>query len=76
MSVSMRSTKTQMYTEIERLRMENDRLRAQTRQSVAAPTPPRTRTRAELSAFCAAYCRKHGVNSVPGHVVKGWMTSQ
>lgn len=47
MSVSMRSTKTQMYSEIERLRLELDRATQQLR--AAASQPRQARQAPELS---------------------------
>lgn len=84
MSVSMRSTKAQMYSEIERLRDYADRAQQQLRDAVeeidrlkAARQPNNSAPRAQsLAQFCSAYCATHGVRSVPGHVVKAWRNAQ
>lgn len=71
MSISMRSTKAQMYSEIERLRALCDMQSQQLRASRSAPS-----TKQSLAQFCAAYCKTHGTRSVPGHVVKAWRAQQ
>ena len=84
MSVSMRSTKAQMYSEIERLRDYADRYQQQLRDAVdeiarlkAAKQPSNSAPRAQsLAQFCSAYCATHGVRSVPGHVVQAWRNAQ
>lgn len=84
MSVSMRSTKAQMYSEIERLRDYADRAQQQLRDAVdeiarlkAAKQPSNSAPRAQsLAQFCSAYCATHGVRSVPGHVVQTWRNAQ
>lgn len=84
MSISMRSTKEQMYSEIERLRDYADRYRQQLRDAVdeiarlkAAKKPSNSAPRAQsLAQFCSAYCATHGVRSVPGHVVQAWRARQ
>ena len=84
MSVSMRSTKAQMYSEIERLRDYADRYQQQLRDAVdeiarlkAAKQPSNSAPRAQsLAQFCSAYCATHGVRSVPGHVVQAWRARQ
>ena len=71
MSISMRSTKAQMYSEIERLRALCDL------QSQQLGTPrPAPSTKQSLAQFCSAYCATHGTRSVPGHVVKEWRAQQ
>lgn len=67
MSISMRSPKAQMYSEIERLRTLCDLQSQQLRASRPAPS-----TKQSLAQFCAAYCQTHGVRSVPGSVVQAW----
>lgn len=84
MSVSMRSTKAQMYSEIERLRDYADRAQQQLRDAVdeiarlkAARQPNNSAPRAQsLTQFCSAYCATHGVRSVPGHIVQSWRHAQ
>lgn len=87
MSVSMRSTKAQMYSEIERLRDYADRYQQQLRDAVdeiarlKAAKQPSTQhhvpsTKQSLAQFCAAYCAAHGTRSVPGHVVQAWRNAQ
>jgi len=84
MSISMRSTKAQMYSEIERLRDYADTCQQQLRDAVdeiarlkAAKQPSNSAPRAQsLAQFCSAYCATHGVRSVPGHVVKAWRNAQ
>ena len=85
MSVSMRSTKAQMYSEIERLRDYADRYQQQLRDAVdeiarlKAALQPRNSapsTKQSLAQFCAAYCQTHGTRSVPGHVVHAWRNAQ
>lgn len=71
MSISMRSTKAQMYSEIERLRALCDFQSQQLRTSRPAPS-----TKLSLAQFCANYCKTHGTRSVPGHVVKEWRAQQ
>ncbi len=86
MSVSMRSTKAQMYSEIERLRDYADRYQQQLRDAVdeiarlkakhSAPRASQHSTKQSLTQFCAAYCAAHGTRSVPGHVVQAWRNAQ
>lgn len=86
MSVSMRSTKAQMYSEIERLREYADRYQQQLRDAVdeiarlkakhSAPRASQHSTKQSLAQFCAAYCQTHGTRSVPGHVVRAWRNAQ
>ena len=86
MSISMRSTKAQMYSEIERLRDYADRYQQQLRDAVdeiarlkakhSAPRASQHSTKQSLAQFCAAYCKAHGTRSVPGHVVKAWRAQQ
>lgn len=84
MSISMRSTKAQMYSEIERLRDYADTCQQQLRDAVdeiarlkAAKQPSNSAPRAQsLAQFCSAYCATHGVRSVPGHVVQAWRNAQ
>lgn len=86
MSVSMRSTKAQMYSEIERLRDYADRYQQQLRDAVdeiarlkakhSAPRASQHSTKQSLAQFCAAYCAAHGTRSVPGHVVQAWRNAQ
>lgn len=70
MSVSMRSTKAQMYSEIERLREQLDRVKH------SAPRATHQVSKQSLAQFCAAYCRTHNVRSVPGEVVRNWRAQQ
>lgn len=69
MSVSMRSTKAQLYAEIEALRAECDRLRTTNRSNAVTRmvSPPNS-----LAEFCRIYCTTNGVRSVPGHIVSRW----
>ena len=84
MSVSMRSTKAQMYSEIERLRALCDLQSQQLRDAAdeiarlkAASQPSNSAPRAQsLAQFCSAYCATHNVRSVPGHVVQAWRNAQ
>ena len=83
MSVSSRSTKAAMYSEIERLRLELDRVTQQLRaeQDRAARIVPRSEERPrfehmhqvprdELAKFTRSYCKVHGGKSVPFNVVR------
>ena len=74
MSVSMRSTKAQMYAEIERLRDDAVDEIARLRAKHAVPNTQHhvPSTKQSLAQFCAAYCQTHGTRSVPGHVVNAW----
>ena len=84
MSISMRSTKAQMYSEVERLRdlldRQDQQLRAQSEEIArlkAARQPSNSAPRAQtLAQFCSAYCATHNVRSVPGHVVQAWRNAQ
>ena len=86
MSVSMRSTKAQMYSEIERLRDYVDRAQQQLRDAVeeidrlrakhSAPRTSQHSTKQSLAQFCVAYCAAHGTRSVPGHAVQAWRNAQ
>lgn len=80
-SVSMKSTKVAMYSEIERLRTLVDLLQQQAVAPVTTPvvaaapvTPqPQSPGRADFAARCAAYCAEHNVRTVPGDVAKAWL---
>ena len=71
MSVSMKSSKTQMYSEIEMLRARCDRLEQQLRAAKPAPKfTARVQTRAEGAR---EYCKHHNVTSVSKQQLDAWM---
>ena len=84
MSVSMRSTKAQLYSEVQRLQNLADKYQQQLRNAedvilqLKATKQPSTQRhmpsdQRALAQFCASYCKTHGTRSVPGHVVHAWM---
>ena len=70
MSVSMKSTKAQMYSEIEMLRARCDRLEQQLR---AAPAPKFTTRAPTRSEAAIAYCKHHNVTSVSKQQLDAWI---
>lgn len=85
MSISTRSTKAQMHSEIERLQDLVETYQQQLREATDEISRLRAKQRAvpntkhyvpsteqSLAQFCAAYCKTHGTRSVPGHVVQAW----
>lgn len=71
MSVSMKSTKVQMYSEIEMLRARCDRLEQQLRAAPAPKFTARVQTRSEAAR---AYCKHHDITSVSKQQLDAWMS--
>ena len=81
MSVHARSTKKQMYEEIERLRTECDRIDNQLSRTPretprAQPRVTQSPRNPELVLFCSTYCAAHNTKSVPGVLVRAFLNSQ
>ena len=74
MSVSMRSTKLEMYNEIELLRTMCDKLQNQALSAKhEVRNAPEDKSFAE---FCAWYCTANNVRSVPGAIANEWRAAQ
>lgn len=81
MSVHARSTKKEMYEEIERLRTECDRINNQLSRTPretprAQPRVTQSPRNPALVLFCSSYCAAHGTKSVPGHLARAFLNSQ
>ena len=77
MSVHARSTKKQMYEEIERLRLLADQLPRTPRETPRAqPRVTQSPRNPELVLFCSTYCAAHNTKSVPGALVRAFLNSQ
>jgi hypothetical protein len=74
MSISLKSNKRDMYSEIEKLRAKCEELRSQVpvTKHYAEISPKRS----NLIQFCRAYCNTMGTKSVPGHIVYAWLSSE